>query len=36
MYVDDIMSGGNNEAQVVHLQNSAKTIFKEGKFLLHK
>ena len=36
MYVDDMISGGNNEAKVVHLNNSAKTIFKEGGFVLHK
>ena len=36
MYVDDMISGGNNEAEVVYLKNSAKTIFKEGGFVLHK
>ena len=36
MYVDDMISGGNNEAEVVHVKNKAKTIFKEGGFLLHK
>ena len=36
MYVDDMISGGNNEAEVVHVKNEAKTIFKEGGFLLHE
>ena len=36
MYVDDMISGGNNEAEVVYLKNSAKTIFKGGGFVLHK
>ena len=36
MYVDDMISGGNNEAEVVYLKNSAKAIFKEGGFVLHK
>ena len=36
MYVDDMISGGNNEAEVVYLKNSAKTIFKEGGFVLRK
>ena len=36
MCVDDMISGGNNEAEVVHVKNKAKTIFKEGGFLLHK
>ena len=36
MYVDDMISGGNNEAEVVYLKNSAKTIIKGGGFVLHK
>ena len=36
MYVDDMISGGNNEAEVVHLRNNVKTIFKEAGFVLHK
>ena len=36
MYVDDMISEGNNEAEVVYLKNSAKAIFKEGGFVLHK
>ena len=28
MNVDDIISGGNNEAEVVYVKNKAKTIFK--------
>ena len=36
MYVDDMISEGNNQAEVVYLKNSAKAIFKEGGFVLHK
>ena len=36
IYVDDRISGGNNKAGIVHVKNKAKTIFKEGGFLLHK
>ena len=36
MYVNDMISGGDNEAEVVHLKNNAKAIFQEGVFLLHK
>ena len=36
MYVDDMISGGNNEAEAAHLKNNTKAIFQEGGFLLHK
>ena len=36
MYLDDMISRGNNEAEVAHLKNKAKAIFKESGFLLHK
>ena len=31
-----MISGGNNEAEVACLKNSAKTICKRGRFVLHK
>ena len=36
MYVNNMISGGDNEAEVFHLKNNAKAIFQEGGFLLHK
>ena len=36
MYVEDLISRGNNETEVVHLKNKSKIIFKEGGFLSHK
>ena len=34
MYIDDMKSGGNNEAEVVHLKKSAKNNILRGRICI--